>query len=310
MERKPYVGIEVIDSYGDRLLVDLTGMLVNDGMICMHNYVTPCAHCGLPVLDSSFEAGSDCCDRCTIGHKRMAVVDRLLRVNTLPEDMGSDATRIIRIMDNCTATDDSKCGCCDIYDLCTLRRCGTYNCVKETAMIDMTDRKLDIAERIAYAKDKAHDAFWDEIVKVFPENVDGAFLMSDMDDIMLSWIRHWVDLNVPKYQTYRGEPLKELHLNCHEWHLLHTGGGCMVAITDNMEVNGKHFFIGVNGELVCIYEDRFDDHFMEEHVRAWEFGDNPCVLMNYFDEIFGYTPDFNACKLFDDCMTIGKSTAV
>lgn len=312
----------LVDSWGDKLVVNLNCETHNWAA----DYFMPCAHCGNAVLVCNFESDSDCCDRCTYGHKSgfvpttSSMLDGLLRVHTLPEDENL-SERVIRIMDKCTAYDDSRCGICDIYDLCTMRSDGTYNCKKETTMekqhvVDATDQKLELGERIAIATDRALEAFWEEVVKVFPESNDGAFLMSDMDDIAQTWVKHWVELNVPEPMpepTFRGNTgeLNGLHLHYQDiWHMLHTGVGCMVASTDNMLIGDKYHYLAVTSDCVCIYEDRFDDSFLQEHIVSWTYGDNPTVLMNYIDEFMGGNRFCDSGKLFDDIMTIGKSNLV
>lgn len=60
---------------------------------------------------------------------------------------------------------------------------------------------MSMEQRIKVARQEGEDAFWAKIVEHFPEAVDGSFLMSDMDDIMLSWVKHWVENNVPIQST-------------------------------------------------------------------------------------------------------------
>jgi hypothetical protein len=224
------------------------------------------------------------------------------------------AEMCIRIMDNCERQKDNVCSECDIDDICTLHK---HSRQPENQEENMEARikelqKIPMEERIKTARQEAEDAFWAVIVKHFPDATDGSFLMSDMDDIMLSWVNHWVDCNVPRPETvHRGDLylLDELHLHYRDtWHLLHTGGGCMVALTDNVAVGGKYYYMGVTSECVCIYEDTFsEEQFMVEHITVWSFGDNPTVLMNQIDEFLGGTGYWDTGKLFDDIMTIGKS---
>jgi hypothetical protein len=131
-------------------------------------------------------------------------------------------------------------------------------------------------------------------------------------------VRHWVELNadhvIKDIPSYRGDKLDlaELHLHYEDtWHLMHMGGGCMVAVTDNVVVNMKHYYLAVSGECVCIYEDTFNqDNFMQEHVTDWTFGDNPTVLMNQIDEFMGGTGYWDTGKLFDDIQTLAKCDKV
>lgn len=166
-------------------------------------------------------------------------------------------------------------------------------------------------ERITAARQEAEDAFWAVIVKHFPEATDGAFLMSDSHEIMESWVTHWVDMNVPSkpVPSHRGIEVDGLNLfYLSNWHLLHTGGGCMVAITDNVAVAGNHNYLAATSECVCIYTDKFDqDSFLMEPIASWYFGDNPAVLMNQIDEFMGGVGYWDTGKLFDDIMTLAKS---
>jgi hypothetical protein len=280
-ERKPYIGIEVVDSYGDRLLVNLTGKLVNDGLICLHNYVSPCPDCGLPVVDSSIVPESNgICDHCW---------------NTVPDD----TERILRTMDLCPATDDHGCQVCDIYDLCTKRQ----DTIKETNM----------EERIEQALYHANMAFWKEIVKAFPEANDGDFdplHTHQMTEQMETWISHWVDLNVPK-PVPRGIALAGINLHyLNAWHLTKSDIGCTVAVTDNVAVGGKHYYLAVDSKSVSIHMDDFKIPLLFNEQVEWFLGDNPTVLMNYIDEFMGGTGYWDTGKLFDDIMTIAKSNLV
>jgi hypothetical protein len=239
---KPEMLAILVDSYGDKLLID---NLNCERPIEPADHFIPCPMCGNPVLACNYEAGQEACDRCR--KKELESFDR----------------------------------------------------------------------RKAVATQAASDAFWAVIVEHFPESNDGAFLMSDMDDIMRSWVDHWVDLNVPKqepepkHQTYRGdrENLDDLNLHYPEtWHLMHTGGGCMVAITDNVAVNCQHNYLAVTSECVCIYQDKFDqDTFLMDPIATWFIGDNPTVLMNQIDEFMGSVGYWDTGKLFDDIISLAKS---
>lgn len=288
----------LVDSWGDKLVIDLAadrGMGFPDTIIAA-DYFRPCAHCGNAVLDCNFEANSDCCDRCTNGHKsgfvpstnlRFAMLDMAL-TQTLPEDVMERHTPMTTVESN--------------------------NRV-------VVNQSLDMDERIAIAVEAASQAFWDVIAKSFPDAVDGSFLMSDMDDIMKSWVDHWVDNNVPKKQDKpcnRSESnekpeswVDELHLHYPEiWHNHQTGGGCMVVTSDNVVVAGEHRYLGITSECVVVYTDTFqDDGFLNvwEEENTWSFGDNPTVLMNIIDNAFGGNALWNTGHLFDDIVTIAKS---
>jgi hypothetical protein len=167
--------------------------------------------------------------------------------------------------------------------------------------------------RMRVAIEQAEMAFWDVIARAFPEAVSGDYLMDNISETLLPNVKHWLELNMPAVQTpcWRGDlfMLNELNLNYRDtWHLAHTGGGCMVAVTDNVAVACKHYYLAVSNDCVCIYEDVFTEGtFLMEHVRSWEYGENPCVLMNHIDELMGGTGYWDTGKLFDDIMTIGKS---
>jgi len=262
----------LVDSWGDKLIIPLNCEM----SIEPANYFTPCAHCGNAVLECNFEAGSDCCDRCTKGHSSGFVPE--VKIAGIKQQL----TDVVRNL--------------------------------QEVKMELIGTK-DMTTRIKVARQEAEDAFWAVIVKHFPEATDGQFLMSDMDEIMLSWVEHWVDNNVPKPESqtasYRGdrEDLDEMHLHYSDtWHLMHTGGGCMVALTDNVVVAGNHNYIGVTSECVCVYTDTFDqDQFLMEPIADWTFGDNPTVLMNILDEFMDGAALWDTCKLFDDIMTLAKS---
>lgn len=59
---KPYMAAILVDSYGDKLLIDL----LKTGGVHVDKFFTPCPNCGVPVLDSSIGAGSEVCDHCTV----------------------------------------------------------------------------------------------------------------------------------------------------------------------------------------------------------------------------------------------------
>jgi len=283
----------LVDSWGDKLVIPLNCEMAIEPA----NYFTPCAHCGNAVLDCNFTNGSDCCDRCNEGRYHTKTKKEMLDMcltQTLPEDL-------IEVK----AIKEVK------QEILSNKKEIHMNTVNVSGRI-IVNESLDMEERITIAVEAANEMFWDIIAKSFPDSVDGSFLMSDMDDVMLSWVKHWVENNVPSRQCYRGEYLTGLDLHYdHMWHLMHTGGGCMVGVSDSVVVDGKHNYIGVDSEHVCIYTDTFkQDDFMQEHLASWAFGDNPTVLMNMIDEYLGGPALFDTGELFDDIMTIGKSSLV
>ena len=66
--KAPYMGLLFIDSYGDKLLKELSLEDINPhdpDCIRLDNYFTPCSHCGLPVVDSSIMPDTQgICDHC------------------------------------------------------------------------------------------------------------------------------------------------------------------------------------------------------------------------------------------------------
>ena len=273
----------ITDCWGDQKVVPLFA----DTSLVAADYLMPCAHCGVAVLVDNIPENMDTCNRCNIGH------------HITTQD-------IVSLMDSC-AGQPGPCTKCDIFDLCTLGKCVRLPSPPKEVNI------MSMEERIKVARQEAEDAFWAVIVKHFPEATDGSFLMSDMDDIMLSWVQHWVDLNVKEAEHEKFEEWTEdLHLHYQStWHLHHTGGGCMVATTDNVVVAAEHRYLAISSECVCIYTDNFtgEDFLMEPHT-IWSFGENPTVLMNHIDEFFGGSVLWDTGKLFDDIMTIGKSSHV
>lgn len=312
----------LVDSWGDKLVIPLNCEMVIEPA----DYFMPCAHCGNAVLECNFEAGSDCCDRCTAGHKSDFVPTTMFQNHIgkrvrIPEDRTED---IINMMDACVHTHIETCpmGVCGISDICTKRdeligvipKMAEVKNLKEVKM-EITGKSME--DRIKAAVQEASDAFWEVIAKKhFPDAVDGAFLMSDMDDIMLSWVTHWVENNVPTANWKDKEATPEEwteDMGLHYpgvWHMHHTGGGCMVVTSDNVVVAGEHRYMGITSECVVIYTDTFaEDSFLNvfEESNCWSFGDNPTVLMNIIDEAFGGNCLWNTGHLFDDIMTIAKS---
>ena len=66
--KAPYMGVLFIDSYGDKLLKELSLEDINPhdpDCVRLDNYFTPCSHCGLPVVDSSIMPDTQgMCDHC------------------------------------------------------------------------------------------------------------------------------------------------------------------------------------------------------------------------------------------------------
>jgi hypothetical protein len=275
----------LVDSWGDKQVVPLHCEMTIEPA----DYFMPCAHCGNAVLACNFENGSDCCDRCNEGHKS----------GFIPETKFAGTNQQIL----------------EVKNLREVKMELTHMPTVETRIKVTVNENLDMGERIAMALETAALAFWDVIARSFPEAVSGDYLMENLEDVFRPNVEHWVDNNVPKPETqkpcYRGdkEDLDELHLHYPEtWHLMHTGGGCMVALTDNVVVAMNHNYIGVTSECVCVYTDTFDqDNFMVDHIADWTFGDNPTVLMNIIDEFMGGAALWDTGKLFDDIMTIAKS---
>jgi hypothetical protein len=71
-----------------------------------------------------------------------------------------------------------------------------------------------IQQRIEQAMEKAQEAFWAEVVKVFPEAKSGDFdpvAAHDFDLYCRAAIKHWVDWNAPDETPTREESLDALH---------------------------------------------------------------------------------------------------
>ena len=309
----------LVDSWADKLVIPLNCEIVIEPA----DFFQPCAHCGNAVLECNFEAGSDCCDRCTEGHKSGFVPTTMFQDNfgkrvRINEDRTED---IIRMMDECHHTHIETCtGICGISDICTKRSeligvIPQMTVVKALREVKMEITNKTMEQRIKDARQEAEDAFWAVIIKHFPEAVDGQFMMSDMDEIMLSWVQHWVENNVPAATkvepSWRGDlgELSELNLHYEDtWHLWHSGGGCMIASTDNVAVNGEYHFLCISMDCVCIYKDTFiSEEFMMDALCCWSYGENPTVMMNQIDEFLGGPALWDTGKLFDDIMTIAKS---
>lgn len=313
----------LVDSWGDKLVVPLHCEMVIEPA----DFFIPCAHCGNAVLECNFEAGMDTCDRCNAGPKHVWMptkiklnsdiaelnpedrptyiksgignglsqqdMDKLLLIHTLPEDLMKVKEELVR----------QEVELAEVKNLLEVK-------------MEITGKTME--DRIKAAVQEASDAFWEVIAKKhFPDAVDGAFLMSDMDDIMLSWVQHWVDNNVPKpehkiQQSHSGHEVADLHLHYQDtWHLCHTGGGCMVAVTDNVAIAGEYRYLAVSGECVAVYVDDFTgENFLQDALFDWAFGDNPTVLMNYLNDYLGNECLFDMNKLFDDIITLGKSDKV
>lgn len=89
----------------------------------------------------------------------------------------------------CKAANHDACMECHHDDCCTHQENG------------FMQKPFD--NRIALARLDAQTAFWGEVMKHFPEITSGDFLMSEIDDTMETWIKHWVELNTP-------EPITEM----------------------------------------------------------------------------------------------------
>ena len=302
----------LVDSWGDKLVVPLnceTHSFAAD-------YFTPCAHCGNAVLDCNFDGGSDCCDRCTYGHKsdfKPYLKHQLPNGSCVADKNAEDCAVYIKsgVGKGLSKQDTDK-----LLLIHTLPE--DLMEVKEALVRQEAKLKEDVMtmeDRIKAARQEAEDAFWAVVVKHFPEAVDGSFLMSDMDEIMLSWVQHWVENNVPAATavepSWRGDlgELSELNLHYEDtWHLWHSGGGCMIASTDNVAVNGEYHFLCISMDCVCIYKDTFvSEEFMMDALCCWSYGENPTVMMNQIDEFLGGPALWDTGKLFDDIMTIAKS---
>ena len=236
-------------------------------------------------------------------------MDRLLLIHTLPEDLMNVKEELVRQEAKLAAAKTEL----KAVQMEIVKHPSEEMKVVNVTISVVVNRILEIEKRIEIAREAAEYAFWDVIAKSFPDANDGSFLISDMEDIMLTWVKHWVDCNVPKKECYRGEIgyFDDLHLHYRDvWHQLHTGGGCMVAVTDNIAIDGSYRYMGVTSECVCIYTDTFEEgDFLQEHMEdcAWSYGENPTTLMNIIDEAFGGSALWNTGHLFDDIMTLGKS---
>lgn len=322
----------LVDSWGDKLVVPMMADTNIEGA----NYFTPCAHCGNAVLDCNFENGSDCCDRCNEGKPYKPYPKRKLE-NGQCVDLGyhEDQTEeIMQMMSDCVHTSIHTClGTCWIADICVkrdeLRKSAMLNMVvtqtlpedikMETTLVKnrvVVNQNLDLNERTAMAIEAAELAFWEVVASSFPEATSGdlsPFTTGVFERTIKIAVEEWINTNIPAKQCYRGEIgyFDDLHLHYRDvWHQLHTGGGCMVAVTDNIAIDGAYRYMGVTGDCVCIYTDTFEEgDFLMEHMEdcAWSYGENPTTLMNIIDEMFGGSALWNTGHLFDDIMTLSKS---
>jgi hypothetical protein len=319
----------LVDSWADKLVI-----LLNCEMkIAPADYFIPCAHCGNAVLECNFQANMDTCDRCNAGHtsgfkpttmyqytsgmRKRVIEDIVPKLETLiqPNVIG-------------------KCGYCNqdllegafytrvdgipYHEQCnTIRTSVMLNMTLTQTLpedIKMTNTKSDLGERIAMALDHAETAFWNVIAKAFPEAKEGDLdpMMTNMlQETMNKAVEMWCQNNIPK-QSHSGHVIEDLHLHYKgEWHLCHTGGGCMVAVTDNVAIAGEYRYLAVSSDCVAVYVDDFTgENFLQDHLFDWAFGDNPTVLMNYLNDYLGNECLFDMNKLFDDIITIGKSDRV
>lgn len=179
-----------------------------------------------------------------------------------------------------------------------------------------------LEERISSATYMASVKFWATIADLFPECVHGdldPLVTHNFEQDSLNAVKYWVELNTPKVeQNNQGDTdrLKSaqaliggLHLHYRDtWHLLRLDEHCIIAVTDNVAVNMKHYYLTVQKEHVVIFEDTLNalDMFRNP-IAIWYFGDNPTVLMNYIDEFLGGIGYWDTSRLFDDIVTIGKS---
>jgi hypothetical protein len=210
----------------------------------------------------------------------------------------------------------------DCCDRCTE---GNYPTKQEDIKMETTlvknrvvvNQNLTISERTSLAVEAGVSAFWETIAASFPDSNGSGDLTPHSTMLFENGaemaVKEWIEFNVPKKECYRGEIgyFDELHLHYRDvWHQLHTGGGCMVAVTDNIAIDGSYRYMGVTSDCVCIYTDTFEeDDFLMEHMEdcTWSFGENPTTLMNIIDEMFGGSALWNTGHLFDDIMTLGKS---
>lgn len=229
-----YMAAILIDSFGDKLLIDL-GWASN---INARQYFTQCSECNMPVLDSSINSGGVC--------------------------------------DHCIAAD-----------------------LTQTPITTSVSRETRIKE----ATELADTAFWKTVAACFPEAKTGDFspvVTYDPEQL----VRHWVNMNVPKV----AEPWAE-ELGLHyflSWHMLNTGGGVMVAVT---QPTPDGWYFGVSAEHVILYQMKTGEWLEEsEDAAIWEFGSCPTKLLTLINKFMGFA--FNPNSLFDDIMTVGKSNKV
>jgi hypothetical protein len=290
----------LVDSWGDKLIIPIMADTKIEGA----EYFTPCAHCGNAVLECNFEAGSDCCDRCTAGPKHVWMPTKIRLETGIVEltelDLDMHKSAILNMALTQTLPED------------VMEKKSPMTIVESKIRV-VVNEQLDTDERISIAIETASLAFWDVIARSFPDAPSGDYLMENIDTILLPNIKHWVDCNLPKRPepSYRGERHQLDDLSLHyeaTWHRFHTGGNCMAAVTDNVAVSAQYNYLVIADNYVCVYEDTFKmDDFMQKPIASWSFGDNPCVLMNMLDDFMGGAALWDTCKLFDDIMTLGKS---
>jgi len=201
----------LVDSWGDKLVVPLNCEMVIEPA----DYFIPCAHCGNAVLECNFDAGMDTCDRCNADSSVIELnpedhatyiksgvgkglskqdMDKLMLIHTLPEDLMEVKEELVR--------QEAKL---------------KENIMEKMKVVDMSlsivcNPNLNLDKRIEIAAEAAQFAFWDAVALSFPEASGGDFLMSDMEDIMLSWVKHWVETNVPIKQSHSGSTIDDLTL--------------------------------------------------------------------------------------------------
>jgi hypothetical protein len=155
--------------------------------------------------------------------------------------------------------------------------------------------------------------FWEVIADLFPECKTGdlePLYVFRMEETMKETVTHWVENNKPvKKQSHSGHAIDGLNLYYLDtWHLCHTGGGCMAAVTDNVAIAGEYRYLAVTNDCVAIYVDDFTgSNFLQDPLCDWSFGDNPTVLINYLNDYLGNECLFDTNKLFDDIITLAKS---
>jgi len=300
----PYMAAAFIDSYGKVLLQEITlNDIQGDCKLLIENPFTPCAYCGIPVVDSSIMPGSNgMCDNCYKAGPNQP--------------------------DTCKAINHNMCMQCEHDENCSRQE---SNFGKNTSLLleglgsilNETTGDLTMEERIKPAVYMASDIFWKTIADHFPECKTGDLepnYVFKMEETMEEVVRHWVDNNVPKPESKpcnRPESNEKPEYWAVEhglhyqdiWHNHQTGGGCMVVTSDNVVVAGEHRYLGITSECVVVYTDTFeDDAFLNvwDEANTWSFGDNPTVLMNIIDQAFGGNALWNTGHLFDDIMTIAK----